>query len=787
MKTWIEAAPVSVPPELYDTIGGHPLVAATLVRRGVTTPEAARAFLDPDAYTPASPFDLPGMQAAVERLAHAIRCGERICVWGDFDVDGQTSTAILVSTLRALGAQVSFHIPVRARESHGVNLPVLERVIADGAQLILTCDTGVAAHEAVAYARAQGVDVVITDHHELPETLPEACAIVNPRLLHVAAGASISAAPPHPLVALPGAGVAYKLAEALFSVFQPADFHPMALWDLAALGIVADVAALHGEARYLVQRGLQALRRAERPGLRAIMEAAQVNATWLTEEHIGFALGPRLNALGRLSDANPAVELLTTDDAVQAHVLAAVLEGLNAQRQLLTAQIFQAAQAQIERDPTLLDAPVLVLADPYWAAGVIGIVASRLVECYDRPVVLLAAPSGELARGSARSIEGVNITAAIAAQKGVLTGFGGHPMAAGMSLPPENIPAFRRGLARSVAEQIDGHLPQGTLLVDAQLTLPELTLELVEDIGRLAPFGAGNPGLVLLIPNLALKSHSLIGRGGEHLQLIVADEAGNTQKVFWWQGAGWPLPAGRFDMACTLRASNYRGQREVQVTWVDFRPIGPVEIASPVRQFRLVDYRRQAAPLATLKPLVSGDVQIWAEAEAVGKLAEQGITALPREALLPSKALAIWTTPPGPLELQAVLERVKPEEIYLFGVDPQTGAADAFLSRLAGLVKFALNQRHGKASVAALAAATAQGEATVCKGLEWLSARGLIRVLSERDGALQISAGSDEAASTTVVRAQLEALLTECAAYRTYFRKADADGLRSTWMASMFS
>jgi single-stranded-DNA-specific exonuclease len=767
MKTWLTSQPASIPPDLHDAVGGHPLVAETLVRRGITTLEAARAFIDPHAYTPASPYDLPGMDAAVERIERAIRDGERVCVWGDFDVDGQTSTAILVSTLQALGAQVSYHIPVRARESHGVNNPMLEQVIADGAQLVLTCDTGIAAHDAVEFAHSKGVDFIITDHHELPETLPAACAVVNPRLLPSE----------HSLATLSGAGVAYKLAEALLAS-KPANLQPVNLLDLTALGLVADVATLTGDARYLVQRGLQVLRMTERVGLQVMMEMAQVNPAWLTEEHIGFSLGPRLNALGRLSDANTSVELLTTQDRARARVLATMLEGLNAQRQLLTAQIFQAAQAQIERDASLLDDPVLVLAHPAWHAGVVGIVASRLVEQYARPVILLAAPEGQLARGSARSVDGINITAAIAEQKELLAGFGGHPMAAGLGIDPANLPAFRRGLARGVAAQTGGQKVEPVLHVDAALSLPDISLDLVEDLSRLSPFGAGNPALVFCIPNLTLKSHTTIGRGGEHRRLTVVDETGVSRTVLWWQGAGWPLPEGRFDLACTLRASDYRGQRDVQVEWLDFRPLEIPEIAPPKKEIAVTDYRQQAQQMAALKQLAAEGVPVWAEADAREKLAELGIKALPRHELVPAKSLAIWTAPPGPMELQIALKQVQPESVYLFGVNPVTGSADEFLKRLAGLVKYALHQRKGQANLDALVAATAQTELAVRTGLAWLAAQGYVAVADEEGSVLQLAAGSGEIeGGAGLLREQLDALLAETSAYRSYYRKADASKL----------
>ncbi|HEY5596874.1 MAG TPA: DHH family phosphoesterase, partial [Candidatus Bipolaricaulota bacterium] len=266
MKRWIEPDPAEVPAEFLEKIGGHPLVAHTLWRRGMTDPAQALAFLDPRVYRPASAWELPGMEQAVERLFKALKVREKICVWGDFDVDGQTSTTLLVSTLQELGADVFFHIPLRDTESHGIKLPALRHVLGQGAQLVLTCDTGIGEHEPIIYAQSQGVDVIVTDHHALPAELPQAHALINPQMLP----------PQHPLRTLPGVGVAYKLAEALYErAGRPGEAEKNL--DLVALGIVADVAVQRGDTRYLLQRGLEALRRTQRVGLQALMEVADLD------------------------------------------------------------------------------------------------------------------------------------------------------------------------------------------------------------------------------------------------------------------------------------------------------------------------------------------------------------------------------------------------------------------------------------------------------------------------------------------------------------------------------
>jgi len=768
-RLWLEPPSITTPADVAAAVAGHPLVAATLARRGVTTPAAAVAFLDPDAYLPTPPDALPGMARAVNRLWRAIRGGEPIGVWGDFDVDGQTATALLVGTLADLGASVCYHVPVRETASHGVDLPNLKQVIAEGARLILTCDTGVAAHEAASYARGQSVDMIITDHHELGASLPDATAVINPKLLP---------SRQHPLADLPGVGVAYKLAEALYERARRSRDATRHL-DLVALGIVADLALQRGDTRYLLQRGLAALRQTQRAGLVALMEKAELDPTWLSEEHIGFVLGPRLNAAGRLADANACVDLLTTSDIGRARILAADLEALNARRKLLCNQVEQGAEAQIARDPSLLEGGALVLANPAWPAGIIGIVASRLVEKYGKPAVLIASPPGEVARASARSVAGVNITAALAAHADLLVNFGGHPMAAGFGIDPERIPELRRALSRTTATMLaEAHVETG-LRIDGVLPLAELTPALADDLGRLAPFGPGNPPLTLVAERLRARRGKKVGRNDEHQLVIVTDETGVERQVIWWDGGGEPLPESLFDLAYVARNSTYRGTRELQVEWVDARACveAEVEVKAKVKaEVEVEDYRKVEQPREALAELVErGEVAIWREGEGAGDIPGHDRSNLPR-----ASTLVIWTAPPYPDELRAALAQSDPAKVYLVGRDPGCNTPESFISRLSGLVMHALSARAGRAPIVALAAATAQRETTVRLGLAWLAARGHIRVVEETNGELQLAAGDGLAAHETEIKAldaRLAAALAETAAYRAHFREADAAAL----------
>ncbi len=757
---WLDPQPVNVPSDLAQAVGGHPILAEALVRRGILTPEAAHAFLDPAAYAPALPADLPDVDRAVERLRQAIYRRERIAIWGDFDADGQTATALLLETLRALGANVTFYVPGRD-EGHGLHQAGLERLIAAGARLILTCDTGVTAHAAIDRVHRLGAEVIVTDHHTPADRLPAALAVINPHRLP----------PGHPLGTLTGVGVAYMLARALSPTVADRTL------DLVALGTVADVGELTGDNRYLVQRGLEALRHTGRPGLLAVYEAAGLRPEGLTEEHIGYVLGPRLNALGRLADAADGVELLTTADLVRARTLATEVEGLNAQRQWLTKQVTDAALAQIDRDPALLnDYQALVLSSPTWPTGVIGIVAGRLAERFGKPVALIAARPGQVAWGSARSVPGVDLIAALGECAYLLKSFGGHAGAAGFSLEAEHIPELRAALSRAVAAPMEA-APPPTLIVDAYVELPDLTLDLVAQINRLAPFGRGNPPLILAVRDLRLLSEATIGRTGEHRRVTVEDADGRTQTVFWWQGADWPLPQGRFDLALTLRASDYRGLPEVQVEWLTARErqpdAGQVAISPPT--IAVHDYRFADNAEAELHKLIAqGDIQVWAEGDG-----PRGVETRMRQQLTPGRRLAIWTLPPGPRELRAVLDRVQPAVVILFAHDPGLDEAEAFLQRLAGLVKYALQAKGGQVDLEAVAAHLAHRVGTVRAGLEWLAAVGQVVVVEQANNAWRLAPGSGQrdAPAIEAARARLDALLAETAAFRAYLRDLPAGNL----------
>lgn len=745
---WLDPPTLDPDPPLAAEVG--PLLAQILTQRGINTLEAAHAFLDPAHYTPTQPTALPDLEHAAALLSAAIRSNSPILVWGDFDADGQTSTALLVDALQHLGARVCFYIPHRLRESHGIRLASLQDQIAlDPPTLLLTCDTGVSELESIDYAKSKGLQVVITDHHDLPPTLPTADAIINPKRLPAH----------HPLRTLPGVGVAYKLIEHLFTQHGQADHLP-AFLDLVALGIVADVAELTGDTRYLLQTGLECLRNTQRLGLRALTDVAALNTLNLTATDIGFQLGPRLNAAGRLDDARPVVELLTTTDPGRAHLLAAHLEGLNAQRRLQNRQILAAAQEQIANDPSLLDWEALVLSNPNWHAGIIGIVASRLADQYQRPVVLLTTSEDGTVRGSARSAPGYDIGAAIAAQSDLLLHYGGHPGAAGLSLREEYLPAFRRRLSNTLRETKDTSVLPG-LTLDAYVSLRDITPALAADLNRLAPFGEGNPRIHLATTDLTLKSAAHIGHAQQHRRLTVQDFSGNRATLMWWNSGDKPLPEGLFDIAYELEIS--AAGNDFQLLLLDYRRAAsaPVEIIRPPRQ--IIDLR--LSPDADLSPYPNAAV--WAEGYRLAESPGQILTAL-----APSDTLIIYTAPAAPETLQEALERVNPVQVVLLGINPPQMSLAAVQRRFLELSKFVLDRQQGITTLEALASATAQSRSTIRHLLDYYAARGEITVTDSADHLLLASGAGIPHPDEPEHAANLRASVAETLAYRAYFHRA---------------
>lgn len=760
LTNWIEPPTIVVPDRLRRLVGGHPVVSERLFRAGITTESEARAFLDPLDFREASPFDLPDLEIGVSRVARAIRGGELILIWGDFDVDGQTATALLFTTLRAAGANVRYHVPLRNGEGHGIAIHRLEEWLNLGVRLIITCDTGISAHRAVEVATSAGVDVVITDHHLPDSTLPGASAVINP--MRLAAG--------HPLRELPGVGVAFELIRALELCSDNTE-----LLDLVALGIVADVAILRNDTRYLLQRGLEVIQRTTRPGLRALIDVAGVTSTDLDESDVGFVLGPRLNAQGRLGDASDGVELLSTDDPVRAAELASQLEGMNARRRLESRLVEESALAILEKDPAFLEYAAIVLAHAEWSGGVVGIVANRLAELYQRPVILLGEKDGLLA-GSARSVAGCNITEALRDCSNLLVRYGGHAMAAGVALRATDLFEFRRRFSVAVRARVPEDGGRRSTLLDGVIELDQINLELSRDLRRLAPFGNGNPAPVLVTRDLRLVRRRRLGRRGDHLELVVEDRAGRRQRAIWWKAGQIDLPPGRFDLAWNLTLDRFGkppGQGPAPVlpapvlNVVDLQPLEDSVCVSSnsgdsASVLEVEDLRLHPDPRGKLAEIRSLELEavVWCEGDP-------SVEGLRRDQLHPSPTLIIWTTPPGPRELDRALDQVKPEKLIVFNQSPPEMTIDQLLRQLGGRLKFVISTQGGRTSLVELAGSLGRRELEIRYALEWFAVRGEISIESVPGGEVVIRRASgvsraDAADTARLLRSSLE----ETAAYR---------------------
>ncbi|GKV68754.1 single-stranded-DNA-specific exonuclease RecJ [Sporosarcina sp. NCCP-2716] len=506
---------------LMDELGLPSMHAKILAARGLTDPAEARAFLQTDAHTLHDPFTMHDMDKAVSRIRQAIETGEHIVVYGDYDADGVTSVSVLTTALERLGADVSFAIPNRFEHGYGPNSTLFQEIADLGASLIITVDNGVSGIEQAAFAQSIGLDLIITDHHEIGDELPKATAVIHPR--HPEGK--------YPFGELAGVGVAFKLATALLGEA------PLDLLEYVAIGTVADLVPLLDENRFFVKEGIRRLRMSSRPGIQALAKAGGTELRQFTEETLGFMVGPRLNAPGRLGDADTAVDLLKADDPSTAAGIAAELDRLNKERQALVNTITEEALTMIETDYGN-DVPyVFVLAKEGWNPGVIGIVSSRITEKFHRPSIILSIdPAAGTAKGSARSIDGFDLYKELAENRKLLPHFGGHQMAAGMTLALSDVDELRDRLNRQAAAVLSDEQLIASVDIDVPLSIGEIDVDVLESLEQLRPFGMAFPKPVYLIENTTVGSIRKIGAAKNHLKLDLEDGGHKLDAIGFSQG-----------------------------------------------------------------------------------------------------------------------------------------------------------------------------------------------------------------------------------------------------------
>ncbi len=562
---WSMPAPQSgLCQSLAAAAGISPLLAQCLLNRGLAEPELLARFLQPRLRNLADPFLIPNMAAAVDRLLAARARGDLLVIFGDYDVDGVTSTALLTGTLRALGWRIENHLPHRLEEGYGLSREGVERCLEKfPARLLLAVDCGSTAAAVIALLREKGIDVLVLDHHQVSEPAPAAVALVNPQL-----GPNFAE--------LCSAGLAFKLVHALLKRMRQqgateADAVDLrAQLDLVALGCIADLVPLTGENRILASAGLERLNATQRPGLVALKAVAATPAV-IGSYETAFQLAPRLNAAGRLEDAQEALRLLLTSDATEAASLARRLDERNRSRQDIERAICDEITALLR--PTFDAAKDFVIIEgrAEWHIGVVGIVASRVLQEFYRPTIVFGG-DGTLWRGSGRSIEGFDLAAALCGCADLLQRHGGHALAAGLSMDAGNLALLRQRLNEMARTTLTAGQLRPSLKLDAEVALSDLSLDRVQELGRLDPVGQGNPSACLALRGLRhARPPQRMGRAAQHAKFRLTD-GGPILEAVWWNCRDTPLPEGRFDLAFTPTVNEYNGRRSVQLKVLDWRP-----------------------------------------------------------------------------------------------------------------------------------------------------------------------------------------------------------------------
>jgi single-stranded-DNA-specific exonuclease len=566
-RTWVKAAvDDTTADDLAPILGIDKRTARLLVARGVTSPDEAARYLEPQLSHLPDPFSMKDAERAASRVADAIQNGERITLYGDYDVDGVTSTALLASFLRMHGVEARAYIPKRLVEGYGLNREAVETIAGWGTDLLLTLDCGITAADEIARANEHGIHTIVVDHHKCPPRLPPAFATLNPHQDDCG----------YPDKVLAAVGVTFNLIIAVRKILRDrgayagtdlAEPNLRRMMDLVALGTIADMVPLTGVNRVLTWFGMFELRAARRPGVRALMEVSKVRPARVDSGAVGFRLGPRINAAGRLNDATIGVRMLLTEDMSEARRCAQNLDGANGSRQQIEGDVFRAAVHVIDQWAEIPHA--IVLSDESWHPGVVGIVCSKLVERYDRPTILV----GEGGRGSARTAKGVHLYDAINDCSSYLTKFGGHRAAAGLRMPFANVAPFREALIARVAKDPSyGKATESTLVYDDDLSPEEIDFSFHRQLRRMEPFGNGNPEPLFRVPNVRVRHSRLLK--GDHLKFrIMEGRSGGLTAIAFKRGDLYEsmVPGRELDLACHLELNEWAGLESLELRVRDLR------------------------------------------------------------------------------------------------------------------------------------------------------------------------------------------------------------------------
>ena len=726
------------------TGGKTSVLEKLLAIRGITSEEAKREFLNPLEITLMHPNAFCDMPKAVERVCRAIDNKEKILIYGDFDADGVTSTSLLVKTFTYLGGEVDYYIPDRDSEGHGLNSKALVKLLSQNKpKLIITVDNGISSVEEVKFINSFGRDVIITDHHEAPEEVPPAYAIINPKALN-ALDEKLSSLQIEYLTSLAGVGVAFKLAQGVLEKYDKMAFSYEIL-PFVTVGTIADLVPLIGENRYFVTKGLELIAQGKHYGLKRLLDVAGVNTdNGLTSEQVAFTVAPRINASGRIQTVDPAVKLMISDNKQEIELSIMQLDNLNKMRQQMVSQTFEEADAEWSK--TSMRDNAIILANPNWHVGIIGIVASKFVERYYKPTFIMTySEETKTYRCSARGVKELDLYDIITNISDKLDGFGGHKLAGGFTFSTEKA-AFedvKNALNKTVDEMLNGKKLSPSLDIDMELDIEDVDVSLVEEISKLEPFGMSNPSPTFAVKNLTLKQKKLMGSTNEHLKLIVETPQG-TMDCVWWSRGDIPLIAGdKLDIAFAPQINIFNGVTSVQLLIKDIHSDSMPE-DEPVKQ-RVFDDRRKTNDFVQVDNQIkesSKNTAVFVENRDIKELLKpyRNITAsiVNRIDAHKSDVLMFFDYPAHDDIFDSLMRTVAPDTVYYKNYNHKLHSDEAVLKTFSGLIRYACNTLDGRFELTRAAAALGVTNEVIETLLEMFEDAQMIKILARDENIFSI-------------------------------------------------
>lgn len=751
---------IDVSRELIEYIGSEKL-AVLAVRRGLDTKKKLREFIEVESYTSLNVVEFPEINKIVKYILEFINNDKNILVYGDYDVDGITSTSILVDGLRKLSSNIKYHIPDRFKEGYGLNKEVIESYAGE-IDLIITCDCGISNHAEVDYAKELGINIVVTDHHDLPAELPEADFVISPRLLNK----------DHNAYWLPGAGMAYFLIKAVYKEINKRGQEEEFL-DLLLLAIIADVVPLVGENRYLFKTALKNLKNTKRVGLRALYNALDINPSEINEKVLGFQIGPVLNSAGRIDSAEKALELLIAKNYHKAAGTAAELIEINKRRKELSQKIYLQAEKAVNKKHK----KGLVSFNQEWHQGVIGIAAGRIVENYQIPAVLMTLnKENNLITGSARSVEGVNINKIIGKCSDLLEKHGGHAAAAGFSLKKDRLEKFKIRLQRLIDNKLKKQDLKQLIEPELEVKLDEIEDEFYKKMRLFAPFGEANPEPVFYTEAQVLSSRNI--SQGRHKRLVLSDGDNKFTALWWW--ADEVQTGIKQRAAFKLNENIYRGKHSLQL---EIKALESSGIEGVLSDKDKIDAKK-AFKVTDLRNKNIEQLEVGRENTAYFLEGKNNLSLYPivnRDYQRKAERLVLVSFPPSAEILKEMIILTGAEEIALSSIIDNTLGFKEFIRLLMGLIKYIIKQKNGILDINDTAVFLSEKEITVKRGLDYLRAKGALNYeYISYDEVLVSKDGTSDKGMSNLSGRQLNQLLKESAAFRKYLKRNSIEKIENT-------